>query len=296
MYAKCGVPAKAQEVLEELPTRNVISWNALLAGYVDNELNENIVCLFHQMQLEGVAPDVVTYVNLLKAFQFMKDINMGREVHNKIVICGLEHDMFVGSSIVSMYTKCGMLSKAQQVLEELPIRDVVSWNALLGGYAQQGQGCKALCCIAQMETEGICPDDITLLCVVNACGHSGKLDEAQTYYETMSRKYGITPSLEHHVCMVVVFGCAGCLDKAMSVIKTMPYLDDSSVWLALLVSCKKWRKVELARLAFDKAIQLDNHLALAYVLMANIYAAAGMYEDEQKVEVMRINNCLLSEG
>ena len=147
-----------------------------------------------------------------------------------------------------------------------------------------------------MEMEGICPDDITLLCVVNACGHSGKLDEAQTYYENMSGKYGVIPKIEHHTCMVVISGFAGCFGKALSVIKTMPSLDDSSVWLALLVSCKKWRKVELARLAFDKAIQLDNHLAPAYVLMANIYAAVGMYEDEEKVEVMRINNCLLSEG
>ena len=96
------------------------------------------------------------------------------------------------------------------------------------------------------------------------------------YYESMSTEYGITPKLEHHACMVVVFGCLGQFDKAMSVIKAMPSSDDPSLWLALLNACRKWGNLEVGKLAFDQTIQLDKNLAAAYVLMANMYAITGI--------------------
>ena len=92
------------------------------------------------------------------------------------------------------------------------------------------------------------------------------------------------------MCMVVIYGCAGHFDKALSVIKTMPPSNDPSVWLALLGACKKWGNIKLGRLVFEEVIQLDNNLAPAYTIMADIYAAAGMLEDAEKVEVMRMNN------
>ena len=168
-YVKCTSILDARNVFNKMPNRNVVSWNALLAGYVDNELNENIVCLFHQMQLEGVTPDVITYVNLLKAFQFMKDINMGRELHNKIVMSGLEHDMFVGSSIVSMYTKSGLLSDAWDVFKKLAMRDAVLWTALISGFAEHG-GCKeALKHIETMKHDNLTPTAHLYALILKCC-------------------------------------------------------------------------------------------------------------------------------
>ena len=113
------------------------------------------------------------------------------------------------------------------------------------------------------------------------------MDEAETYYLSMSNKYGISPSIEHHTCMVMIFGCSGQFDKAISVIKTMESFDCHPVWVALLAACKKWGNVKLGRLAFDQTVQLDNTCAAVYVLMASIYIAAGLQEDAQKVDAMR---------
>jgi hypothetical protein len=109
----------------------------------------------------------------------------------------------------------------------------------------------------------------------------------------MSRKYGVLPQLEHHTCMVVVFGCTGRFDKALSVIKTMPYSDDASVWLALLGACRKWGNVKLGKLAFQQAVQLDDSLASAYIVMANIYADAGMQEDAERVRKDMRSDCTI---
>ena len=180
------------------------------------------------------------------------------------------------------------LEKAEKVLEDLIIRDVISWNTLISRYAQQGQGRAALNCFEWMQSEGLSPNEVTFLCILSACSHSGLLDEAEMLYGNMSKKYGVDPNIEHHTCMVLAFGCGGHFDKVMSVIKAMPSSDYPAVWRALLGACRKWGNVELGRLAFDQALQLDTTCAAVYVLMANIFASAGMHEDAERIEAMRM--------
>ena len=98
----------------------------------------------------------------------------------------------------------------------------------------------------------------------------------------MTKSYKITPSLEHHACMVLAFGCAGEFDKAISVIMSMPP-DSPAVWIALLGACRNWGNIKLGGLAFYQAVQLDDSCSAAYVLMASIYAASGMQEDAERL-------------
>ena len=133
----------------------------------------------------------------------------------------------------------------------LLIRDVVSWNALIGGYAQHGHGHKALICFRLMQSEGICPDRITFLCLLNVCTHSGLVNEAKMCLENMSKNYGIIPNLKHHSCLITLLGCAGYFDEVMSVIKTMP-ASYSSVQIALMGACDRWGHWKLAGSIFNQ--------------------------------------------
>jgi pentatricopeptide repeat protein len=109
----------------------------------------------------------------------------------------------------------------------------------------------------------------------------------------MYQVYGILPTVDHQACMVIGFGSAGHFDEALTVMKTMPSSYNSiQIWLALLVSCKKWGNVKLGTLAFDQALQLDRSCSGAYVLMENLYAISGMLEDAQKIESMRLKYAL----
>ena len=290
MYAKCGMLAKAQQVLEDLPSRDAVSWNALITGYAQQgQCHEAFDC-FRQMKTEGLSPSAVTFTCLLKACGDAGSIDNGEHIHEEIVNLGLlESDVMLGTALVDMYAKCGMLVKAQEVLKELPIRDTISWNALISGYAFHRQGQEALNCFQEMQSEGFHPNDITFLCLLSACSHSGLLDVAQKLFGNMAKRYGITPNLEHHTCMVVVFGCLGHFDKAMSLIKVMPSCCYRPVWVALLAACRKWGNVKLGKLAFDEVLLLDNGCAAAYTLMANIYAAAGMQEDADRVSSINHN-------
>ena len=289
MYAKCNMVAKSLQVLEDLHIRDVVSWSALIAGYIQQGQCHEALSCFEEMQLEGISPNSVTFICSLNACGSTGALLKGEEIHDDIVSRGLlKKDIELGNALVDMYVKCGILDKAKRVLEELPIRNVVSWNALIAGYAQQGKGHEALNCFKTIEREGLSPDEVTFLCVLSACSHSGLLHEAQMLFGSMTKTYGIVANIGHHTCMVVVFACAGQFDNAISVMKAMPSSDDTGLWIALLGACRKWGNVKLGKLSFDQIIQLEDSFAAAYVLMANIFATAGMQKDAEKVEAMRL--------
>ncbi|KAI5074072.1 hypothetical protein GOP47_0012085 [Adiantum capillus-veneris] len=324
MYVKCGELTVAERVLEKLPVRDVISWSAMIAGYARQGQGEEALGCFRQMQREGLSPNAVTYAGILRACGIILESEMGEQIHDEIVHQGLlEGDLMLGTALVEMYAKCGTLTKAQKAFDDLIVWDLATWNALISGYAQQGQGVEvlncfermqieglspdivswntligacaqqglaqeALFCFHEMQEEGTCPNAITFINVLNACSHSGLVDEGQMYFETMIKKYGITPDKEHQTCMVDLFGRARHFDKTLSVIEKMPFSDYPPVWSALLSACREWGNVKLGRIAFDHAVQLDGGKIGPYILMENIYAAAGMEEDVHVVESLRV--------
>eukprot|EP00250_Pteridium_aquilinum_P019915 c24623_g3_i2 orf=58-906(+) len=96
MYAKCGLLAKARQVFKDLDVRDVVSWTALIGGYVEYGHCEEALEFFRQMQLEGVSPNAVTFVSSLKACSIVKRLEKGREIHAEIERIGLfERNLFV---------------------------------------------------------------------------------------------------------------------------------------------------------------------------------------------------------
>ena len=181
MYVKCGMPSKAQQVHEELRVRNIVTWNVLITGYAQQSQGREALTCFEQMKREGLFPNEITFLSTLKACGNAGAIGKGKQIHDQVMHRDmLDKNVALGNALVDMYAKCGILLKAQQVLEELPVRDVVSWSSLIAGYAKHGQCHEALNCFEQMQNEGLSPDEIAFLSVLNACTHSGKMNEAQT--------------------------------------------------------------------------------------------------------------------
>eukprot|EP00250_Pteridium_aquilinum_P034829 c8177_g1_i1 orf=2-427(+) len=139
-----------------------------------------------------------------------------------------------------MYAKCGVLAKAQEVFDELPVRDTLTWTALITGYAQQGETENALYYFDRMRESGVTPDPITFLSVLNACSHAGLVDKGQTYYEAMCVDHGLVPSVKHHACIVDLLGRAGQLDRVVAMMKKTPFQPTIVMWLTVLTACRKW--------------------------------------------------------
>ncbi|KAH7430300.1 hypothetical protein KP509_09G092300 [Ceratopteris richardii] len=302
MYAKCCEIAKAKEILEGLADRDVVSWNALICGYIQQGCGKEALECYERMRTDGIYPDAVVYSGILKACGLMGELEKGEQVHATVRNQGLlESDIVLGNALIDMYVKCGAVAKARQVLEkEMPSRNEYSWstlisgyaqqgeseqaldcfeqirqngftpnrvcwNALIGGYAQQGLAKEALNCFRWMEHEGMPPDAVTFICVLNACSHSGLVDEGQMYFKNMEEKYGIIPEMEHCICMIDLFTRAGHFNKATSLIRSMPACDHPPLWSALLSACGKWGNLDLGRLAFDCAMEFDEPDPTAHV-------------------------------
>ena len=254
MYVKCGLMTEAQDVFDNLGERDAVAWNALIVGYAEHSRGKEVLGFLEKMKAQAMSPDVVALAYGIKACSRIGDIGNGHVIHMESVKHGLETDDLIGSTLIDMYAKFGMLAKAQEVLKELSSRDVVSWSALIAGYAEQGQCHEALNCLQWMQTEGLSPDKVTFVSILSACSHSGRLDEAQVLLENMTTKYYVIPKLEHHISMVVAFGCAGHFDQAMSVIKMMPSSNCPAICLALLSACRNLMNVNLGIFVFYQAV------------------------------------------
>ncbi|KAJ7555027.1 hypothetical protein O6H91_05G019100 [Diphasiastrum complanatum] len=282
MYAKCGCTEDARELFNNMNDRDVVSWTAMIAGYAQNGLGKEALALYEQMKQEGVQPDNVTFVLLLKACGSLAALEQGKQLHSDIIKNGFQSDVILGNTLVDMYAKCGRTEDARQLFNNMSERDVVSWNAMITGYAQNGLGKEALALFEQMQTEGTKPNEITYVCVLSACAHSRLVDAGRYVFDSMCNNYHVTPTREHYACMVDLLGRAGCLADAELFINKMPIQPDSVVWMTLLGAARNHGHVEIGRRAFDHVVKLGPKNAAPYVLLANIYAAAGRTDKSAK--------------
>lgn len=290
MYAKCGLLETAKAVLYKLPVRDVVSWTALIDGYAECGCGEQALYCSELMQCDSVSPNAHTFASSVKACYSIEALDKCQEVHSAITLKGYENVLPVGSALINMYAKYSLLADAQIVFDELLARDVVTWTALIAGYAQIGASEKVFSNFNRMVKEGVKPNLVTFLNLLSACNHAGLVNKGLAYFETITKGYGFTPNLDHYTCMVDLLGRAGHLSKALAMIKEMPWHPDYVLWCTVLLACQKWRNVELARYAFKNAVRLDEKCMTAYVLMYNIYADAAMQEEANKVEILRLQH------
>ncbi|XP_057828968.1 uncharacterized protein LOC131040127 [Cryptomeria japonica] len=286
MYAKCGSIQCAGRVFDKMSQRNVVSYNAMLAGYVQNGYADKALKIFHQMSLEDVECDSVTITSILRACACLTALEQGKDIHNYTIKKGFGSSVSVGNALIDMYSKGGGIDYARNVFDEMAERNVISWTAIIAGYGLHGQGKDALKLFDTMQQIGLEPNHITFVAVLSACSHAGLVDKGQEYFGSMSCDYKIAPRVEHYACMVDLLGRAGRLEEAYDIIKNMPMAPDAAVWGALLGACTVYSNTELGRLAAEQVIELMPINSGFYVLLSHIYAKAGKWDDVAKVRTL----------
>ncbi|KAH7414826.1 hypothetical protein KP509_14G013000 [Ceratopteris richardii] len=279
MYSKCDMTENARKVLEELLSRNVVTWNSLITGYAQcGDVEQAMKCL-KEMQCDGIVPNSVTFTSILKACGAVGALNEGKEIHYEIARRDLlGSDVILGTSLVDMYAKCGALSNAQQVLQELPGRSIISWNAFIAGCIQKGDSELAFTAFKQLHEEGLSPNAATFSCMLSACNRSGQIKDAQSYFSDMRSKNGVSPDLEHYACMLDLLGRSGNVDKVMQVIQTLPTFHNG-LWSVLLGACQKWGNMNVGKWAFQHAIQAEKHTAESNAIMSSTCATQSFFNE-----------------
>eukprot|EP01018_Ginkgo_biloba_P013191 Gb_32451 [translate_table: standard] len=285
-YMQMGCIDEALKLFQEMPERDIVSWTTMIAGYVHNGQALEALKLFRQMQLAGVKPNANTFASVLPACANLAALEQGMDIHEDIIRSGFQSHVFVESALVDMYAKCGSIKVARSLFDKMRERDVVSWTAMIAGYAMHGCGKEALKLFEQMQYSGMNPNHVTLVSVLTACCHAGLVDEGQQYFHRMSQYYHIAPAMEHYVCMVDLLGRAGHLNEARDFINKMPMKPDATVWTCLLGACRMHNNIELGESVAALLFELDPKSVAPYVLLSNIYSAAGRWDDSENVRSM----------
>eukprot|EP00250_Pteridium_aquilinum_P015120 c22392_g2_i1 orf=2-871(-) len=234
MLVDVGSICDAEKTFGKLVYPNSVSWNLLITGYIKCDRLQHALGLFQRMQ-KHVSLHLTghNFVALLKACTKHKDLERGLELHGEVARTGMERDVFVGSTLVDMYAKCGSVGIARQVFKTLPVRNVVSWNALIAGYTKSGYGEEALECFDQMQLEGVSPDAVTFLSSLKACGTLGFLEKGQDIHAEIERKNLVLVDAAIGNTLLDMYVKCGSLDIAQQVFDRLPVRDVIS-WTSLI--------------------------------------------------------------
>jgi pentatricopeptide repeat protein len=285
MYCSCGNVEVARQLFNRMVTRNVVSWNSIIAGYAQNGHHSEALTLFNQMHLAGLKANMITLVSVLPACGHLAALQQGKWIHSYIIRSQVESEVAT-TALIDMYAKCGSLGIARRLFDRMSERDLASWNAMIAGYGLHGHGKDATALFSQMPMMGMKPNNITFVSLLSACSHAGLVDKGWQYFDCMSREYFITPAEEHYACMVDLLGRAGHLNEAHDFIKHTPFEHGVLVWRALLSACRMHCNIELGQLVAERLFELEPENVGSYVLLSNIYAAAGRWDDKAAVRMM----------
>ncbi|KAL5223045.1 hypothetical protein ABZP36_027758 [Zizania latifolia] len=283
MYSKCGQVDEARRVFDGMPQKSVVAWNSMLAAYSLHGCSEEALDLYYNMCESSVDIDQFTFSTMLRVFSRLGLLEHAKQAHAGLIQRGLPLDIVGNTALVDLYCKWGQMEDARNVFERMPSRNLISWNALTAGYGYHGMGHKALEMFEKLIAEGIAPNHVTFLAVLNACRFSGFVEEGKRIFQMMTLNQRMKPRAMHYACIIDLFGQQGLLDEAYSMIRKAPFIPTANMWDALLTASRIHKNMHLARLAAEQLLAMEPQKINNYVVLLNLYINSGRQTDVSKV-------------
>uniref|UniRef100_A0A6V7QWJ0 Pentatricopeptide repeat-containing protein n=1 Tax=Ananas comosus var. bracteatus TaxID=296719 RepID=A0A6V7QWJ0_ANACO len=280
MYSTCGCIDSARNIFDSLVNKTTVSYSSMIKGYVNNDLFSDALLLFNEMRMDQVKPDSITLISILPACVSLSLLNQVNNIHGHSIKLGLVSEASVGTALLVSYAKCGCIELAQKIFNQENIIhwDLVSWNSVIGAYSNHGDWYRCFEMYEIMKGSNVYPDRVTFLELLKACVNCGLVKQGLDYFNQMVYIYGLKPEQEHYACMVDLLGRFRLFKEALELIERMPFKADSRIWGSLLNACKLYSDTQLAEKAAMKLIELEPNNAGNYVMLSNIYAAAGKWD------------------
>ncbi|KAB2609024.1 pentatricopeptide repeat-containing protein [Pyrus ussuriensis x Pyrus communis] len=221
MYSACGLLHSARKVFDFLPVsvRDVVSWNSVVSGYLQSIRNRDALQVFEEM-LAFTRPDNLTLVSALTACGKMGCLHLGRQIHGLVLPGGFPLDVFLGSSLIDMYVKCGRMDDARRVFDRIEQRNVVCWTSMIAGYAQSRSFKEAIELFREMRLDGVEADAAMVACAISACGHSGALDHGR-WVHTYCERSGFYTKISVKNALIDMYSKCGDIIRALEIFHEM---------------------------------------------------------------------------
>ncbi|KAM0975818.1 hypothetical protein PS2_018472 [Malus domestica] len=285
-YAKRGAIEAARKLFDGMQERDVVCWNVMIDGYAQHGMPNEALFLFRKMLAAKFKPNELTVLSLLSACGQLGALESGRWLHSYMENNQIRVNAHVGTALIDMYSKCGSLEDARLVFDRIQEKDVVVWNSMVVGYAMHGFSQDALQLFIEMCRIGYRPTDITFIGVLTACAYAGLVNKGRAFFSSMKDEYGIEPKIEHYGCMVNLLSRAGQLEEAYEFVKKMKIDPDPVLWGTLLGACRLHGNIALGEEIAEFLLGQNLANSGTYILLSNIYAAAGNWDGVARVRAL----------
>ncbi|XP_074559450.1 putative pentatricopeptide repeat-containing protein At3g08820 [Curcuma longa] len=203
---------------------NIFLWNTIIRGLVSVEQMEDAARSFALMRQEGPSPDNFTVPLVLKACARLLHTGLGMQIHAHVLKAGLEEDVFVKTSLISFYGRCGFLDYAERLFEEMPVRNVVSWTSIISVYLTDGRLEEAINMFRRLLSAGLAPDSFTLVRILTACSQLGDSKTGEWIHRFVE-DHGLNKNLFVATSLVNMYAKFGSMNKAQVVFDEMEEKD-----------------------------------------------------------------------
>ncbi|PON49462.1 DYW domain containing protein [Parasponia andersonii] len=282
MYAKCGYFTPALILFNRMPAKDVITWNALINAYTHIGEPYHALEMFCKLQLSGIQQDAGTIVGLVPACTILNDLDRGACIHGKVIKDGLESDNQVKNSLIGMYAKCGSLSSADFLFGTQMMKDEVSWNVIIAGYAQSGHAKEAISAFHQMIGENLRPNSITFASIMPAVAYLSALREGMSFHGCIL-KMGILSNTLVRNSLIDMYAKCGRLDFSEKCFSEMEQKDTVS-WNAMVAGYAVHGRgdcaVSLFSLMQESNVQVDN---VSFISVLSACRHAGLAKEGKKI-------------
>lgn len=255
LYAEEADMDSAQKLFDEMRDKDVISWSVVIGGFVHCDEAQIGMLMFQKMVYElGIEPDGLCMVSILKACTYLKDLTMGTSVHGLVIYRGLDCDLFVGNSLIDMYSKCQDADSAFKVFDAMPRRNRVSWNSILTGFVFNERHLDALTLFYSMGKEGIEADEVTLVNVLQTSKHLRMFHCKSVHCVTIRRGYVSNELLLNS--LIDTYAKCNDVDHAWKLFNGMKKRDVVS-WSTMISGFASCGRPEEAIAVFHEMMQLQ---------------------------------------
>ncbi|KAE9590403.1 putative tetratricopeptide-like helical domain-containing protein [Lupinus albus] len=286
-YGKFGDVSEARRVFDAIPMpRNASTCAAMLACYAQNGYANEAIDMYKEMRQVKIKITEVAMAGAMSACAQLRDIRMSKTLTDHLEEGCCERTHIVSSALIHMHSKCGNINLAWREFGRMKYRDVYAYSAMVAAFAEHGNSQDAIDLFSKMQKQGLKPNHVTFISVLNACSSSGLIEEGCRFFQIMTEVYDIDPLPQHYACMVDMLCRAGQLERAYSIIKENASKADATTWSSLLAGCRLYSNVELGEIAAKHLFEIDPKDSGNYVLLANTYASKAKWECAEEVKMM----------
>lgn len=276
-FFRCGMPEDSKHLFRKMPETDSVSWTAMVTGLTENGLGSEAVDIFREMILERFIIDQFTFGSVLTARGGLSSLKQGKQIHAFIIRTGYKDNIFVGSALVDMYSKCRSIHYAENVFKQMAHKNIVSWTALIVGYGQNGLSEEALRIFCEMQRNGIYPDDYTLGSVISSCANLASVEEGAEFHG-QALVSGLISFITVSNALITLYGKCGSIEDSHKLFNEMHVKDEVS-WAALVSAYAQFGKanesIDLFEQMLEKGMKPDG---VTFIGVLSACSRAGLVD------------------